>query len=257
MKNNRIAALLLATCFFIMFSNKTFSQIKTKTEKLDSLQKSFAQDSAHLYRWQKVRPFVGIDTRNSWIKSEGNSKLVPVNLNGGQLGVILGEKHTIGLGGYDITSSSKQPKQIKDRNNLVKYQNLNIAYATVFYQYTIVDTRFFELDLPLEIGVGGYKYYLTDSVNNKVIPKSTETGAIKLTGGGVQIVLKPFKWIGISGLAGYRIVSLNKHTNLNLNGPYLSYGVWVDVRQIIRDYKFYFVKRKKYRQQVKEINSRP
>ena len=39
-------------------------------------------------------------------------------------------------------------------------------YLTLYYQYVIVDTRFFELDVPLEVGLGNYVYNLKDETNN-------------------------------------------------------------------------------------------
>lgn len=224
----------------------------SQQRQVDSLRTQLQKDSAHIFRFQMVRPFLGIDTRNSWIKNENGTKNVPINVNGFQLGVILHEDHTVGLGFYSIANSSKLPHKLTDRNNRTRYQNLKLSYATLFYQYTIVDTRFFELDVPMEIGIGKYDYYLSDSVQVK-LPKTVETGPMRLTGGGVNIVLKPVRWIGLNGMAGYRFCVFNKHTALNLNGLYYSYGVWIDVRQIIRDTRYYLVKKRRYRHQVLAI----
>ncbi len=248
LKKTRIV-FLLPLIFNITF---LFSQNASKTNSIDSLKLKFAKDSAHLFRFQNARPFLGIDNRNSWIKNENGTKNVPINVNGLQFGIIIKERHTVGLCAYSITNSSKKPQKLSDRNQKISYQNLKLGYLTLYYQYAIIDRRFFELDVPLEVGLGKYNYYLSDSAQN-ILPKTAETGQMRLTGGGVNIVLKPFKWIGISGMVGYRFVAMNKNSHLNLNGLYYSYGVWVDLRQIYRDTRFYLIKRPKYRKQLKRL----
>ena len=76
-----------------------------------------------------------------------------------------------------------------------------------------------------------------------------------LVGGvGPLVAFKPTKWVGIIGMVGYRFTS-EKNTTLNFNGFYYSYGAWFDIRQIIRDYKYRWVKKHKYKAQVKAIMS--
>lgn len=232
------------------FTLSLFSQ-STKQTLLDSLHTKFVKDSIHNYRFKKVRPSFGIDQRNSWIKNERSSKLIPVAINGLQAGVILYEKHTIGIGLYAMNEQSKKAVKLTDNNNVIRYEELFLRYATLYYEYVIFDTRFFEMDLPIEIGLGRYTYDLKDETRSKLLWQ--EKGPVRLSGGGVEIILKPFKWVGISGLAGYRVTAFNKKTNLSFNGFYYSYGVWVDLRQIYRDIKFYGFKRPKYRKNVKSI----
>lgn len=234
--------------FFLLSSSAFHSQTQ-----LDSLKLKFQKDSAHTYRFKKVRPWLAIDQRNSWIRNTKGLQRIPVTINGLQLGVILKEKHTLGLGFYTMNNTSQKPVKISDQNNKITYQVLLLKYTTLYYQYVIVDTRFFELDVPLEVGLGHYVYNLKDETQTALLWR--EEGPIKLTGGGITMVLKPLKWIGLSGIAGYRIVALNKRTNLNFNGFYYSYGVWIDLRQIYRDIKFYGFIRPKYRKKVKAISA--
>lgn len=221
-----------------------------KQQKLDSLHDKLQKDSLHIFRFQKLRPYLAIDSRNSWIKNENGTKNVPINVNGLQLGVIIKERHTVGLGFYSMNNSSKDLQKLTDQNKRVTYQSLKMNYATLFYQYVIVDKRYFELDLPLEVGLGHFDYYLADSAR-QVIPKSAQSGTVRLTGGGVNIVLKPLRWIGLNAMGGCRFVVFDQRTKLNFNGVYYSYGVWVDIRQIIRDTNYYLIKKHRYKKQVK------
>jgi hypothetical protein len=71
-------------------------------------------------------------------------------------------------------------------------------------------------------------------------------------GAGLQLVLKPFRWIGFCAAGGYRYVA-DKNVKTNFNGLYYSYGLWLDVRQIYRDIKFYGVIKKAHKHAVHEI----
>jgi hypothetical protein len=234
---------ILFSIFCLIITIAGNGQGSIKQQKIDSLTIKFKKDSAHIYRFKNVRPFIAIDNRNSFIKN------APVNVKGFQLGVILKEKHTIGFGIYSLQNSSKQSLTAKNENNISTKRTLNLNYLTLFYQYVIIDKRFFELDLPLEVGLGGYHIKLEDTITHKII--TDQKGGSLITSGGVNIILKPVRWIGISGTAGYRI-ALDKNPNVNFNGAYYSYGVWVDLRQIYRDIRFYGITRKKYKRHVKD-----
>lgn len=101
------------------------------------------------------------------------------------------------------------------------------------------------------MGLGRYVYNLKDETQTKLLWH--EQGPIKLSSAGLQVIFKPLKWIGLVGMGGYRFVRFNEKTNLNFNNFYYSYGVWVDIRQIHRDLRFYGFKRPKYRKKVKAI----
>ncbi|MBI3520049.1 MAG: hypothetical protein HY062_11930 [Bacteroidetes bacterium] len=245
-----MVTVLRHSLFFILYLAFSILNISGQTDtrlyKIDSLTAKFKKDSAHIYRFKNIRPYAAIDNRNSFIK-EG-----PVNVKGFQLGVILKEKHTVGFGLYGIQNSSKQNLTSKDGNSGIPLKRtLSLNYMTLFYQYVIIDKRFFELALPLEVGLGGYHIKLIDDRNDKIV--SEKDGGVMLTSGGVDIVIKPLKWVGVSGSAGYRI-ALENNPNVNFNGAYYSYGFWVDVREIYRDIRFYGITRKKYRRQLKRYS---
>jgi hypothetical protein len=71
-------------------------------------------------------------------------------------------------------------------------------------------------------------------------------------GAATKIILKPVRWIGLSIMGGYRYVFEEK-ANLNLDGAYYSFGVWVDIRQIYRDIKFYGFQKRKYKMEIHKL----
>lgn len=251
---------ILALCILAL---PVLSQRLTKTGQLDSLKLKFQKDSSRLYRFQKVRFRFALDQRNSWIRNTKANKVIPVSINGFQAGTILFERHTVGFGLYNIASQSTKAVKVTDNVNTIRYAELFMRYYTLFYEYAVVTKRYFEIDLPVEIGLGKYIYNLKDETRNTLLWH--EDGPITILGIGTQLIIKPVKWIGLVGMGGYRYTVFNpahietknpnaiKETQLDFRNFYYSYGVWVDLRQILRDVRFYGFKRPKYRKNVKAI----
>ena len=242
----------VALIFFSLFFVATVcAQDSLKLHKIDSLKRQLKNDSAHIFRFRKVRPYVSLDNRNSFIKS------APVNVQGLQLGIVWKERHTLGFGFYVIQASAKQTFVKKgDANTTVDAnRTLSLNYLTAFYQYSILDYRYFELELPLEFGLGGYEIKLVDPKAPLGAPPIIDKkGGTIIISGGVGITIKPFRWIGLTGSAGYRN-ALDHDKNVNFSGFYYQYGVWVDLGRTYRDVKYYWIKRKKCRRQIEQIRA--
>ncbi|MGZ3865840.1 MAG: hypothetical protein ACXVC6_02630 [Bacteroidia bacterium] len=237
----------LKLCLLLVLLQLSLSSQHFTNEQLrkkDSLTTKLKADSTHIFRFQKYRPFFNLDQRNSFIRSG------PINVNGIQLGILLHEKHVVGLGGYNITQTSKQKAKTRTEKNLEVNRSLEIKYGTVFYNFTAIDKRFFELDLNVEFGAGNFVLNFYDINTNRQVLH--HTGDFWVSGLGPQIAIKPLRWIGIQGMAGYRF-TFGTSTNLNFNGLYYGYGVWLDLRQVIRDFRYYFIKKPKYKREVSRL----
>jgi hypothetical protein len=230
--------------FFAFNQSKAFSQLLNNKQLhiKDSLTFKLKSDSIHIFRFQKIRPYVNLDQRNSFIKD------APINVNGLQLGVLINDRHVLGIGGYGITSAGKQ--QVKTKFNKINdaKRDLEMKYLTFFYQYVVIGKRYIELDLQTELGAGKFEIKLTDLSTNKIVVD--KSAGMIVCGAGPLLAIKPFKWIGIIGMAGYRL-TFEKGSNLNFNGAYYAYGVWLDIRQIVRDYNYFLIKKRKYHKQIK------
>ena len=239
------------------------AQKLSKSERIDSLKQKFQKDSARIYRFQKFRLRVALDQRNSWIRNTKANKLIPVSINGFQIGGILFEKHSVGFGLYNIALFSTKAVKVTDKANTIRFADLHMRYYTLFYEYAAYSSRYFEIDIPLEFGIGKYIYNLKDDTQYNLVWH--EDGPIQIYGIGAQIIFKPLKWIGLVSMGGYRYTvfkpehifaknpETKKETQLDLRNFYYSYGVWIDLRQIIRDTRFYGFKRPKYRKNLKAI----
>lgn len=208
--------------------------------KRDSLRRQLAADSARIFRPSKFRVFFALDNRNSFIRH------TPVDFNGFQLGVIYRERHSFGFGLYGMILGTRQPVKVKDDNRVVN-QQLRLNFAMLFYEFVLVSKRYYSIHLPLEAGIGSYRVTMEDSATHKIV--RTVAGPVIPVGTGLQVILKPFRWIGLSGLGGFRYVR-EQDVVLNFNGTFYAFGLWLDVRQAYREWKYFIVKKRKYRRDI-------
>ncbi len=242
---------ILIIIIFFVFSLNAVSQNDSTHKKdkyylIDSLTKKFKKDSTHLYRFLKVRPYLELDNRNTIIRD------FRVNVRGFLAGLILVEKHAIGVGYYRINHKSSDRNIKTIINNEEAFVTTRINYFTLFYYYILVDKKYFQINLPIEGGFGSYDINAFSKTTNELVQQNK--GKLFLVGSGITLILKPIKHIGLSSKIGYRLVS-DKTSNLNFNGLYYSLGVWLNIKQISRDTRFYGFMRPKYRKRLKRIEN--
>lgn len=230
---SRICLLLFLSCSASLITAQTAKRQK----QLDSLTLKFTQDSIDIFGFKKIRPYFNYQERNS-IK---NPKII--NFSGPQIGVMLFERHITGFSFYFSSNNTKKPFETED-NNLPVSKSINIKYLTFFYQYILIKKRYYEVHLPVEVGRGilhaGYK-------NQEGHLYKTTDAYFTLGGFGGQLILKPIKWLGISGIYGYRIASENI-----ISGFYYAFGVWIGFKPLITEIH-YIIKRKKYRDELVKV----
>jgi hypothetical protein len=214
---------------------------QSKLSALDSLKNQFQKDSAHVYRLKKFRPYADLDHYQTYL----NDALV--NIRGFNVGVMYKNRHIFGLGLHGITKLDQKKAVTRFRDTVNVTEQLSLRYMSLFYQYTFINNRYLAVFMPTQLGLGRYTLTTDNVARNKRV--SQKTGGTIPASIGATLVLKPVKWIGISGTGGYRIV-LDKNPNLNFNGLFFGYGVWLDIQQIVRDIKFYGFLRPHYRKQI-------
>jgi hypothetical protein len=228
--------LLLLFCLPVLLAQND----SIKQRKKDSLRLKLTNDSLHTYRFKKLRPYGNIDNRTSLLRKR------PSNFNGYQLGFIVNEYHTFGVGFYRLNSATRLNSSVKAGYNL---RSLN--YNTVFYEYLLVNKKYFEIDLPFELGYGTYKARYS---NNVGVDFSRNISSFFVpAGAGVKFVGKPVRWVGISLMAGYRYF-IEKNSILDFNDLYFPIGIWVDFREIYRDIKYFGFQKKRYNRAIKSLS---
>lgn len=229
--------------FFIslIFSGINNLSAQNDRQKRDSLRKKLIEDSIYIYRIKKIRPILSIDQRNSYINK------TPIKINGLQVVLIVKEKHDLGLGFYTITASTQHTKKIGNKNETLN-RSLKLSYMTLFYYYPLIDKKYWEFGFPIETGLGQYSVNVTDQDGNSIKGYPKPNAGMMVFGAGMDLTVKPIPWLGVNVMGGLRRVS-DKNPDLNLNGPYYSYGVVVNLRRIIQDYRYY-KKKKEYKKEL-------
>jgi hypothetical protein len=234
----------LTACIFCLFF---FFEAARCQSKLDSLQRKLKLDSSWIYRPRAVFPLGAIDQRNSFLHTSRSTNS-PVNIWGAKVGVTLYDRHNVGIGGYSVQSSSQR---FIVRDNATIDQKLTFQYLTVFYEYSFIETKRWEVGIPIEAGYGFYRTVSYNEGTQRFLPD--RYGNVYPLGTALDVYFKPTRWLGINAMGGYRYV-INNTSRLNLNGWFYSVGLAVYIRQIVQDTKFYF-RKKEYKRQITEIKA--
>lgn len=223
----------ISFCFvFLMLTGFAFSQSSRIKEQIDSLDKRLSEDSTKIYRFRKVRPYLNFHNRNSI------NEIKPVNFYGFQLGAVFFERHIVGYGRYFSSEKSKKRfSYIENQNQVTRLDKID--YHTVFYQFIFLSHRWFELHIPVELGYGT-RYSDFYQPSGSFDRSSSEN--MFMTAYGLQVILKPVRWSGITGNFGYRGSSEQL-----VNGFYYAVGLWIGLKPVTDDFNYYLIKKRRYR----------
>ncbi len=225
----------------LLMLSASLLQAQNKAFKLDSLRDKFIKDSTWIFRPKNVFPLLASDQRNSYIKGK------PVNIWGIKAGVTLYDRHSLGLGGYSISNSTKH---FVARLDKTIDQKTELKYLTAFYEYSFIQKRWWEVGIPVEIGGGYYNITSKDVVSNKNLP--IRKGLVIPLGTALDVYFKPTKWFAINIMGGYRFV-ISNDAHVNFNGFFYSFGGAVYARQILQDFRYYNKKRI-YKKELEIVN---
>ena len=123
-----IISFLILLQFGLPAQNFSDKQIKQR----DSLTAKLKADSSRIFKFQKLRPYFNLDQRHSFIRN------APISVNGFQIGIILHERHVLGLGTYSVAATTNQKAKTKSDKNIDVVRTLDMKYETVFYVADIV-----------------------------------------------------------------------------------------------------------------------
>ncbi|MFD1874130.1 hypothetical protein [Hymenobacter bucti] len=182
----------------------------------------------------RFSPSVSIDNRNSFVQASA------VRIIGVNVGVMpRGKPYRLGLGAYTLRRSYADLYTYAGRGKNRKLKDtltpaLSLTYFTPNFAYTFLNRRFIELSVPVDIGLGRSHYTVTDE-KGKVTTDSR--GLFIPAEVGVGVLLKPTRWVGISGAAGYRLSLKEIDYQEDFNGWYYSYRLNLFVGAIWHDWR--------------------
>lgn len=188
------------------------------------------------------RPRLGfsliLDNRDSFVQASA------VRIIGLNVGVVpRGKPYRLGLGAYtlrrsyaDLYTYSGKGKNRKLKDTLTPA--LDLTYFTPNFSYTFFSRRFIEFSVPVDVGLGRSHYTITDEHGTV----TTDTKGLFIPAEiGLGVLLKPTRWVGVSGGAGYRVSLKEIDYKEDFDGWYYSYrlnlflgNIWHDCQQYRR-----------------------
>ncbi len=217
---------------------------------------------------------IQIDQRNTIYL---NKNLLGTDVSAGVSGLAAGftyqDRFRFGLGGYFSNAQSASASFItnqlyfdkikllapgavtitkKGKKGYLVNTTLNMYYVTPSFEYTFFESKWLDLSIPVEAGVGFSKLVRTDFFSDAPIPIISKTGKV-LKGGDIllpamigftaMINLSPD--VGFAGTIGYRKILKEVGISQNFDGLYYSVGLALVPENIIAAIKKDFKDRKK------------
>jgi hypothetical protein len=187
---------------------------------------------------RRVGFVISLDNRQSFVQA---SAVRIIGLNAGIL--LPNRRWRVGLGGYTLSRSygDLYVYQIKNGKRTKKVVDtltpqLDLTYFTPNVSYVFYQRRWLEVSLPVEFGLGRSHYTETNQKNNV---KTDSRGLFFPVEAGVSVLLKPLRWVGVSGSLGYRKSVFEIDYKKDFDGLYFSYRLNVFVGAIWRDWRAY------------------
>jgi hypothetical protein len=177
-----------------------------------------------------------------------NNVITPINIWGIKGGITYKDIHNFGIGLYSIKNSSSH---IRPKDGVTIAQNLDFKYATLFYEYAVINTRWWQIGIPIEAGFGTYKITNTNETTERTHVK--HIGNVFPVGSGINVYFNPMPWCAINVFGGYRYV-LNTRNKVDLNNWFYSVGGAVYLHPIVEQIQ-YRLKKHKYLNALKLHNS--
>ena len=179
---------------------------------------------------------ISLDNRDSFVQS---SAVRVIGLNAGV--VLPGRRWRVGLGAYTLSRSytdlyiyqyrkGRRTKKILDTLT----PSLSLSYFTPNLSYVFLQRRWLEVSVPLEVGLGSSHYTITNERGSLTTDNSGLFVPVEI---GLAVLLKPTRWVGVSGSVGYRKSVLEIDYKDDFDGWYFSYRLNVFVGVIWRDWR--------------------
>lgn len=192
-------------------------------------------------RAPRFSPSLILDNRNSFVQESA------VRIIGLNVGLVpRGKPYRLGLGAYtlrrsyaDLYTYTGKGKRQKLKDTLTP--ELSLTYFTPNFAYTFFNRRFVELSVPVDVGLGRSHYTITDENGNLT---TDDRGLFVPAEIGLGVLLKPTRWVGISGAAGYRMSLKEIDYKEDFNGWYYSYRLNLFVGNIWHDWRAYRQRRR-------------
>lgn len=194
----------------------------------DSTEAAFIQDSIKLVTPKLIRAEARIDSRASVFQG------AKVNIYGYYVGLLIKSKLSLGLGYYRINTILPLVKEV---NGVKTSTTLIVNCGSLNSELIYFNRRFISLGFPLEFAFGQYDLTNTTVDENRLIEKQVRF--LSFANFGLSATFKPFKFIGLKLMGGYRKSIYPEEKTFEFNGVYSSLGLYVDVVDFMNNIKMF------------------
>lgn len=200
----------------------------------------FIIDSVKICKPKIIYPQLALDNRKSFIRNS------PVDIKGFYAGILFKSRYKFGIGYYQVDDEGHANKKIKDKQ-LITIRDLELYYTTFNFEFLAINRRYIKLGLPIDLGYGFSNISIYDETKTKLIYHSV--GNFTPFSIGSELTIKPLRWFGVTGLIGYRKILHHSETRIDFDGLFFSYGIAIDVKEIIKDVRLILAK-KRYKKAI-------
>ena len=220
-------AIAYTSPFQILFSQTTKLSKKTK--------EAYIKDSIRIFTPKKIYPQIALDNRKSFMRKS------PVDIQGIYTGILYKSRYKFGIGYYQVDSQSRANLKLKERQ-VQTMRDLDLYYGTINFEYLLIDRRYIKFGFPINLGLGYSNLNIYNDKKDTLIYHSV--GAFVPFSIGTEIALKPFREFGLTSSIGYRKVLIHSEPHIDFDGFFYSYGLVIDVKEIIKDIRWLRAKKR-------------
>lgn len=224
-------------CLCIGLWNSVISQTDSVRQ---GAHQQFITDSIKICKPKTIYPQLALDNRKSFIRNS------PVDIKGFYAGILFKSRYKFGIGYYQVDDEGHANKKVKDKQ-LVTIRDLELYYTTFNFEFLAINRRYIKLGLPVDLGYGFSNISLYDENKSKLLYHSV--GKFTPISIGTELTIKPLRWVGVTGLIGYRKILRHSETRMDFDGLFFSYGIAIDVKEIVKDIRLLLAK-KRYKKAI-------
>lgn len=200
-----------------------------KPAPADSTQAAFLRDSIRIATPKLVRMEMRLDSRVSSFQGTG------VNIYGYYIGTMIKSKLSLGAGYYRIATVLPAKKVI---NGINTGTSLVVNCGSLNSELIYYNRRYVSLGFPLEFAVGQYDLKHTNTDNSDQLIDE-QVKFLAFANFGLSGTFKPFKFIGLKLMVGYRKSIYPEERVFEFNGVYTSLGLFIDFADLKSNFKMY------------------
>ena len=168
-----------------------------------------------------------LDTRNSFIKNKA------AKIRGIKFGLDYGKDITVGLSINWLDKKFDEVKPVLLVNDDTAFAKLDFGYLGLFFEYTFLRNKRWEVDIPIQIGIGSTYFTYNDHKNEA---QRLSQKPIVVYEPSMTATYKFWRYFGVGVGVGYRLMLINnKDIEGNFNSPTYTLRLKVFFGDIYKD----------------------